>query len=115
MEVRPLTALEYLQVQARKQRDHKPKPPMVEPDTICYAHERPKAAFYTEEKAQEALIITQQRREIEGNPQVEKRFYRCVASPGESRVREDHFHLTSMSPEDFDRKIREGETDVHQD
>lgn len=109
--MRELTPLEYLQVQARKQRDRLPKPPMMEPDALCYAYRRPKAAFYTEGKAYKALEIAKQRRAAEGNPQVEERFYRCPYSRSGSRISQDHFHLTSMSADEFMKE----HSDVHQD
>jgi hypothetical protein len=109
-EVRALTPLEYLQVQARKQKRIKSpvkKPPMVEPDALCYAYDRPKAAFFTEGKAYQALVVAQARRAAEGNPHHEKRFYKCKSAMSDSRIRQDHFHLTSMTDEDFDRRHEE--------
>jgi hypothetical protein len=107
--VRELTPLEFLQVQARKQRARRPKPDMIEPDALCYAYDRPKAAFFTEGKAYQALVVAQQRRAAEGNPKHEKRFYKCHSSFNDSRIREDHFHLTSMTPADFDAKFTGGD------
>lgn len=118
--MRELTPLEYLQVQARKQRARILKPPMVEPDGLCYAYERPKAAFYTEGKAYQALVTTQQRRAAEGNPQVEKRFYQCPHGHSRTGLTNPHFHLTSMSTEDFHKEQSDTEnpseaSDVRQD
>lgn len=106
--MRELTPLEYLQVQARKQQrravGRMEKPPMVDPDALCHAYDRPKAAFYTEGKAYKALVTTQQRRAAEGNPQVEKRFYKCPYGRNRTHLNQDHFHLTSMELSEFEKE-----------
>lgn len=89
---------------------------MVEPDALCYAYDRPKAAFFTEGKAYKALVVAQQRRAAENNPQAEERFYRCPFPRKLSRLTEVHFHLTSM-PLSRHKELfpDQEETHVHQD
>lgn len=110
-EIRALTPLEYLQVQARKNRPKVEKPPMIDPDALCFAYDKPKAAFFTEEKASAALVRTQERRAADGSPRTEKRFYRCERDPSRSRLDQEHFHLTSMPLNEFEQETR----DVSQD
>lgn len=117
--MRELTPLEYLQVQAKKQKQAElirqrgfiEKPDPVPPDAICYAYDKPKHAFFTEGKAYQALIVAKQRRLAEGSTQVEKRFYECKHAYGLTRIREKHFHLTSMTATDYQQE----QDDVHQD
>jgi hypothetical protein len=117
MDVRPLTPLEYLQVKARKDRIKKyEKPDLIPPDAMCLAYDRPKAAFYTEEKATRAMAVAQQRRKAEGNVDYyERRYYWCPHPPSKSHIRAGHLHLTSKTREELDAARREAQDDVSED
>jgi hypothetical protein len=94
--MRELTPLEYLQVQAKKNKPRRPKPERVVPDGWCDAPAKSKAAFNTEGKAYQALVVAQEIRDIEGAERTETRFYRCLHGRKYGAA-ETHFHLTGFS------------------
>lgn len=99
--MRELTPLEYLKVQARKNKQqkkiHQPLLEWVKPDGWCIAYQPPKAAFFTEDKAAEALEVAQHNRPIQGYPmgKIEVRVYRCTFGKV-GKLPGIHWHLTSQ-------------------
>jgi hypothetical protein len=94
--MRELTPLEYLQVQARKNKPRRPKPERIVPDGWCYGYTKGKAAFNTEGKAYAALLVAQEIRDIDGAERTETRFYKCPYN-GKHGAADPHFHLTGMT------------------
>lgn len=83
--------------------DPKQLAPLVKPDGVCNGYLKPKYAFFTEGKAQQALTAAQKNRSVMNSTHVETRYFECTRHPNlltsfDQRVDTPatHYHLTSM-------------------